>query len=320
MVTIKDVAKLAGVSISTASYALNDDPRISKDTKERILKVASNLNYYPNAAARNLKRKRTNIIGVFIDGFGGPVHNKILEGVHLELINNNFNIIVSSGESAKKLLLERQVDGAIIFDRDLDDALITHIAKNGIPSIVLDRRLTGINIFDSMMNNEEIVYQLISEIIKKGYKKIGFVSGLQTSYDNLHRFKGFVKALTENQLETTYYYKGDFTKESGYRVGKQLILSKEELPDFLFCANDEMAIGVMDAFHELNIRVPEDIALAGFDNIELSVYCSPKLTTIAVDRFKWGREITKSLIDVLTNKSDNINVDVKCHIIYRQSC
>jgi len=319
MVTIKDVAKQAGVSISTASYALNDDTRISKATKERILEIASQLNYYPNAAARNLKRKRTNIIGVFVDGFGGPIYTKILDGIHLELTNNNFNIIVSSGESGKNLLLERQVDAAIISDHGLDDELITHVAKNGIPTLVFDRKLTGENIFNSMINNEEIVYELITKMIEKGYKKIGYVSGAPNSYDNLHRFKGLVKALTEYKMDTKYYYKGDFTKQSGYKVGK-LIASEKDLPDFLYCANDEMAVGVMDAFHELNVKVPEDIAIAGFDNIELSEYCIPKLTTVNVPHYQWGRDIAKALIDILTNKNTIVDVNVKCHIIYRESC
>src|SRR5690554_3240074 len=168
MVTIKDVAKKAGVSISTASYALNDDPRISKKTKEKILEIAHNLNYHPNAAARNLKRKKTNIVGVFVDGFKGPVYAKILDGIHLELTNKNYYIVVSSGESGKKLLLERQVDGAIIIDHNLDDELIKYVAKNGIPCILLDRRLSGKNIYESMLKNEEIVYELVIDMIKKG--------------------------------------------------------------------------------------------------------------------------------------------------------
>ncbi len=320
MVTIKDLAKKAGVSISTASYAINDDPRISKETKERILEIARKLNYHPNAAARNLKRKRTNIIGVFVDGFKGPVYSKILDGIHLEVTNNNFNIIVSSGESGRNLLLEQQVDGAIIIDRSLDDELIIHVTNNGIPAIVLDRRLSGKNIYESMLNNEEISYELIKEMIKRGYKKIGYVSGSPKSYDNLHRYKGVVKALTEHNMPTTYYYKGDFTKESGYKVGKELISKNSELPDFLFCANDEMAIGVMDAFQEHNIKIPDDIAIAGFDNIELSQYYRPKLTTIDVEHFKWGRELAKALINVLNNNSDTVDVKAKCKIIYRESC
>ncbi|MDF2699485.1 MAG: Sugar-binding transcriptional regulator, LacI family [Haloplasmataceae bacterium] len=320
MVTIKDVAREAGVSISTASYALNDDPRISKDTKERVLEVAKQLQYYPNAAARNLKRKRTNIVGVFVDGFAGPIYSSILDGIHLELINNGFSIVVSSGDSGKQLLLERQVDGAIIMDHHLEDDLIKHVAKNGMPIIILDRNLSGENIFVSMMNSEEIVYQLIVEMIKKGYKKIGYLSGPDNSYDNLHRLKGLVRALTEYNLSTDYYYKGEFTKLSGYNVAKNLIATEKNLPEFIFCANDEMAIGLMDAFIELGVRIPQDIAVAGFDNIEISSYITPKLTTVNVDRFNWGRDLASALIDLLINKCDSVHVDTKCNIIYRESC
>ncbi|NLC95261.1 MAG: LacI family transcriptional regulator [Bacilli bacterium] len=320
MVTIKDVAKKAGVSISTASYAINNDPRISKETKEKILEVAKKLNYHPYAAARNLKRKRTNNIGVFVDGFTGPVYPRIIEGIHAGSRRNNFNIIVSTGQSAKALLLERQVDGAVVIDRGLDDETLVHVAKHGVPIIVLDRDISGKNIFTSMINNEEVSYELIVSMIKKGYRKIGYVAGPVTSYDNLHRFKGFIKALTEYNLPTTYYYKGDFTKASGYRIGKEIIESSNDLPDFLFCANDEMAIGVLDSFRELNIKVPDDIAIAGFDNIELSMYCTPKLTTVAIDHIKWGEELAQALVDILVNNATTINVNTKGKIIYRESC
>ena len=147
MPTIKDVAKLAGVSISTASYALNNQPNVHKETKERIMNAARELNYYPNGIARNLKTKRTGNIGVFVYGFAGPIFSDVLEGIRQKLQENNFNIIVSSGKASANLLNERQVDGAIVFDSQLSDDVLLNYSSHGHPLYVLDRKLNGDNIY-----------------------------------------------------------------------------------------------------------------------------------------------------------------------------
>lgn len=320
MVTIKDVAKKAGVAISTASYALNDDPRVSLTTKKKVLEVAKKLNYHPNAAARNLKRKKTNTVGVFVDGFAGPIYTALLDGIHMALSENDFNIIVTSGESGQKMLLERQVDGAIVIDHNITDKLIKMVADNGLPVIVLDRNLNGNNIYVSTISNESIVYDFMVQMINRGYKEFAYLSGSMNSYDNLHRFKGYCRALSEHQRSIDRVYKGEFTKLSGYQVGRQLIENHEPLPDFIFCANDEMAIGLLDAFHESGIRIPQEVAIAGFDNIDLSSYCNPKLTTIDVKRFDWGKTLAQSMIEILNNDCNEVNFQAQCKIIFRESC
>lgn len=320
MVTIKDVAKKAGVAISTASYALNNDPRVSERTREKVLSVARELNYYPNAAARNLKRQRTNTIGVFVDGFAGPVYASILDGIHVGLAEKKFNIIVSTGDSGKRILLERQVDGGIVIDQHLSDELLLMVARKGLPLILLDRRLTGKNIHVSTIDNERIVYDFIGEMIKRGYREFAYLSGPKTSYDNLHRYKGYCKALEDHGISQGPIYYGEFTKRGGYRVGTQLIADKVPLPQFIFSANDEMAIGIMDAFQEAGIRIPDDVAIAGFDNIELASYYTPKLTTIDVKRFEWGKSLAQAMVELLTSNKKEIAVKVQCKIIYRESC
>lgn len=303
MVTIKDVARAAGVSISTVSYAFNGDHRVKDETRKRILAIAKELNYYPSGAARNLKRKKTNTIGVFVSGFGGPFYNELLDGIHLELTNLGYAIIISSNSSARRLILERQIDAAIIHDVSLDDELLTIQATRDFPIIVLDRHLKGENIYEMVNENEKAAYMLVEHLIDKGYKKIGYLSGVVETYDNLHRFKGFVKAITKHGYSTDYYYKGEFTQESGYKVGCKIAENKEDI-DALFCANDEMAIGVMEAFRKHSIRIPEDIAIVGCDDIEVSKYYQPSLTTISYNRRKWGREVANTLVRVLKGEKD----------------
>lgn len=298
--TIKDVAKRAGVSISTASYALNNRPNVHPKTREKVLEAAEALNYYPNAHARNLKTKKTDNIGVFIYGFSGPIFSDLLEGINLELRKRNFNIVVSSGESSSVMLRERSVDAAVIFDNNISDEEIKRFSDRQ-PIVILDRYLEGENIYHSRIDNERLVLDFITElIIKKGYQKISYLSGPEDSFNNLERYKGFKKALERNNIKTHKYLKGDFTIDSGYRHGI-LMCEANELPEFVYCANDELAVGVLKAFNERGIVVPNQVAIAGFDGIQLSEYTNPKLTTIAIDHFEWGRQIAGFLTRILSN-------------------
>lgn len=298
--TIKDVAKKAGVSISTASYALNDRPNVHPLTKEKVLKAADELNYYPNAHARNLKSKKSGNIGVFIYGFSGPIFSDLLEGINLELQKKKYNIVVSSGESSNVMLRERSVDAAVIFDNNIADDEINRFAKRQ-PIVVLDRVLEGKNIYHTMIENEALVYDFVLNVIEqKGYKKISYLSGPDDSFNNQERYKGFLKALNKKGLKPFDYLNGDFTIDKGYEIG--LKLHKENrVPDFIYCANDELAIGLIKAFNEKHVRMPEEVGIAGFDGIQLTDYVTPKLTTIAIDHFEWGRQIAGFLTRVLNN-------------------
>lgn len=319
MSTIKDVAKKAGVSISTASYALNDLPKVHPETKKRILEAAKSLNYYPNGVARNLKTKKTGQIGVFIYRYVSPMFSNLLEGIQEVLHEHNYNMIVSSGNSSMNLVKERQIDAAIVYDGYLSNDLLMMYASHGLPVLVLDRKLNGPNIYSCTIDNEGLVYQFMKEIIKQGYRKFAYLSGSFEQIDNQLRYEGFKQALKEYNIEQHQFYQGDFTYEGGYKIGKSIIHIKEK-PKFIYCANDDSALGFIKALHESNIRVPDDIAIAGFDDSQMSDYVSPTLSTIQIDYFNWGKEVAQSLISILTQQQ-NITINhPKGTIIKRQSC
>lgn len=318
MATIKDVAKKAGVSISTASYALNNRPSVHPETKQRILDAAKALNYYPNGIARNLKTKKTGNVGVFVYGFSGPIFSSVLEGIRQTLQDNGFNIIVSSGKSSENLLNERQVDGAIVFDNNLDNRCLKNYANHQFPIILLDRTLDIPNVYASVIDNESMVYNFITQMIAKGYKDFGYLAGPIDSFNNNHRYEGFKRALHENKINQHAYYQGDFTTESGYEIGKQITLENSR-PRFIYCANDESALGLMKAFKEGNIQIPRDIAIAGFDNISLGEFLTPQLTTIGVDHIEWGHKVAQWISDLIKHKQ--VNVDhPEGKVILRESC
>lgn len=319
MPTIKDVAKKAGVSISTASYALNNLPNVHPETKQRILLAAKELNYYPNGIARNLKTKRTGNIGVFIYGFAGPIFSDVLEGIRQKLQENNFNIVVSSGKSSSNLLQERQVDGAIIFDGELSDEILISYANYGFPLYVLDRLLKGQNIYTSVIDNEGLVYRFIRMMVSRGHRDFAYLSGPSDAFNNNHRYDGFVQALKDEQIEHHQVFQGDFTIRGGYQIGLDFIKMKQR-PKFVYCANDESAIGFMQALREHGINIPKDVSIAGFDNIYLGEYMTPKLTTIGIDHIKWGKEVAQAMVDIVTKQKIKEVGHPEGSIIMRESC
>lgn len=317
MATIKDVAKRAGVSISTASYALNNQPNVHEDTRARILKAAEELDYYPNANARNLKTKKTGNVGVFIYGFGGPIFSDILEGIRNQLQKHGFNIIVTSGKSSSVLLKERQVDAAIVFDNNILDEVLIQYAKTS-PLVVLDRTLESDNIYHSMIDNEGLTYQFIEKMIEKGYKKFSYLSGPKDAYNNQERLVGFKRALEDHGLEMNRFLEGDFTIHGGHEIG--LNLNIEAGHEFIFCANDESAIGLIQGLNQRGIKVPEQLAVSGFDGIYLSEYIQPKLSTIEIDHYGWGKLIAKFIIAKLQKTSADNLEHPEAKIILRESC
>jgi len=320
MATIKDVAKRAGVSISTASYALNNIPNVHPLTKKKILDAAKELQYMPHFSARHLKTKKTNNIGVFIYGFSGPVFSEILEGIRQTLQDHKLNIIVSSGLSSHSLLREKQVDGAIIFDANLTNDMIEHVASKGMPIIVLDRDYISSSIYQHSIDNEALVEALMNDVIaSKKYRSYGFVSGPLDAYNAVKRYEGFKKALKKHGIAQHAYYQGDFTIDGGYLIGQQFKHGQQQ-PDFVFCANDETAIGFMQAVKEHGYKIPRDIAIVGFDNFYMTQFMQPKITTIGIDHIEWGHQVALKMIQLLDGYTLPKQESPTGTIFWRESC
>ena len=316
--TIKDVAKRAGVAVSTASYALNKDERIKKETREKILKAAEELGYFPSTAARMMKKKNSGVIGVFIISYSGPVVSVILDSLGKNLKRYNYDMLVISGsESSFKFLKEKYIDGAIILDSLLPDETFTEKINPSLPVLMLNRILEGKKIYTYTIENEELFYHLMLRLIKSGVKNPIFISGVEDTYDNIYRFKGFCRAIRQNGMEL-HYRKGDFEKKSGYTIAKKLF--KEDVKyDAVVCANDEMALGVIDALNEHGIKINEQVKVTGFDNIELAKYYKPSLTTISVDRYSWGKLVAAQMVKIINNKNAERHLTIGGEIIVRES-
>jgi len=299
-VTIKDVADHAGVSVTSASYAINGKGTISEATRKRVLKAAEELNYHPNAFARNLKRQKSGTIGVFISRFGGLFYEEILDGIHAAILDTDFELIVCpESRPVNKHLTQRQVDGAIVFDSKISSKLLLKIASERLPIVVLDRNIDSPYIYPMLLDNQNGAKAIFEHLYAQGARRIYYLTGASDSFDNKERMRTFVKEAKKKGI-IIQVFTGNFTQEAGYDVGK-LIVRSNDLPQAIFCANDQMAIGFIKAMQECEIHVPEEVSVVGFDDIAIAQYMQPSLTTVGYSRFDWGQQAASQLINYIAN-------------------
>lgn len=316
MPTIKDVAKRAGVSLATASYALNGDERIKIETRNKVLEAAKEIEYIPNGSARNLRRQKTNIILVFVSSFGGPIYQEILNYLDKKLTDLNYKMIICNGALSNYLLEEKNFDAIINIDATIDSQRLINVSR--YYPIIDTTRDIDINLMISLpLPGLEPVYEATLMAINEGYKKLGFLHGPMISYDDKQRFEGFNLAMEEFNLTPYCVLEGNFTTSSGYDAIKEFLWENNELPEVLVCSNDEMAIGVLDYLKKINYDLTS-IKIIGFDNIQIGEYYSPKLTSIGVDRDEWTTLIVDAL-QKLINKEEFERRECNYEIIRRKT-
>lgn len=318
MTTIRDIAKHAGVSITTASYVLNNTGNISDATRQRVLQSAEELNYHPNAFARHLKKAKTRTIGIFISRFGGSFYEEILEGIHDVILNTDYELIVSpETRSPRRLLHYRQVDGAIVFDSKIPDKSVLKLASRRFPIVVLDRLLQNDFLLPLLLDNAQGAREAFQHLYLHGARKIAFVAGALDSIDNAERMETFFAEATLHHLNVPVY-QGNFTEISGYEAAN-IILQSNDRPEAVFCANDQMAIGFIRAMKERGLHAPSDIAVVGFDDIPLARYMMPSLSTVGASRFEWGATAVRQLIEFLETDTPFQPQRIPTYFIARQS-
>jgi LacI family transcriptional regulator len=315
MTTIRDVARRAGVSVTTASYVLNDRGNISAATRKRVMQAADELNYHPNAFARNLKKRKTHTIGVFISRFGGSFYEQILEGIHSAILETDYELLVCpESRSTRRILLHRQVDGAIVFDSKILDETVLKLAARRFPIVVLDRAVQNEFILPLLLDNPQGVREAFRHLYDQGYRRLCFVAGAVDSFDNAERMATFLAEAEGHHLPVAVY-QGNFTEVSGGEAA-EMIFQSGELPEAVFCANDQMAIGFLRAMQAHGLA---NIAVVGFDDIPLAGCMQPSLSTIGGSRFEWGAAAVRQLIDFLDNAAPFQPHRIPTRFIARQS-
>jgi LacI family transcriptional regulator len=303
VVSIKDIAKQAGVSISTVSYALNGSDKVTPETAEKIRSIANELNYVPHAAARLLKTKKSNRIGMFLTDFEGGFYGDLLQGVKQYLALRGYDLLVCSGTNARRLLPERMIDGAIILDQTFSTEELLRYAEQGHRAVVLDREAVHPNLNQVLLDNKAGAMLAMEHVIELGHTAIYVVTGPEGSYDASQRLRAAHQAAQRAEGVALLEIKGDFSKASGEAAARR-IAEEYERPTAVFCLNDEMAIGVHRYIRDqTSLVIGKHIHLIGFDNIELAAYIQPRLTTIHYSMRKWGALASEQLLKMLAGEA-----------------
>ncbi|MCX6142507.1 MAG: LacI family DNA-binding transcriptional regulator [Ignavibacteriales bacterium] len=307
-VTIHEVARRAGVSVATVSRVFNNSDLVTKQTGEKIRSVARRLNYIPNASARSLSMKRTETIGMLLPDMHGEFFSEIIRGADAIAHKEQYHLLVSASHSNKEELetaikmMSGRVDGFILMSPHLDSETLVGRYLKSVPTVILtSSEARGMH--DSIrIDNVGAARQVMRHLISLGHRRIAIVKGDPGNEDAEERLAGYHAELRANSIDVTdeLIVCGDFTERSGHAAGR-ILLDLKYRPTAVFASNDEMAIGVLRCFREEGIKVPQEIAVAGFDDIQISSLIHPSLTSVHVDISDLGSLAAERLIEVLAD-------------------
>lgn len=323
-VTIKDVAREAGVSISTVSNALNGVDVLRPETKRHILEVAERLNYVPNLNGRNLKSQFTRVIGLFLTSIRGAYYNILADAIYQECRNEGYELNIFVSDRADNMManiLGKRMDGAIILNNNIGEKETALFQKTQIPVVFLDRELRGERmasvVFDSYRGGEMVAQYLL----EKGHRRFAYINGSDDNYDNIRRLAGFRSGLEQAgiTLDRADIIEGRFEKESSFACVKQFLRSGRPLPEAVFAANDASAIGTVEALMDSGIQVPEQVSVVGCDDIEIAHLVKPSLTTVKTSFEKQGTLAVQHLIALIAGEEKGHIEVLQGRIITRES-
>lgn len=326
-ITIKDIAKLANVSHTTVSRALNNSPLINEKTKSRIKAIAQELNYVPNYSAKSLVLHRSYTIGLFfssiVQGTSPNFFFQSVRGIN-STIEEKYNIVIRGIDSYNDFstINNKRFDGIILMSQcDTDNEFIYHVKQQNIPLIVLDREIEEKSLINIISDDEDASFNITEYLIRKGHTDIGMITGKENFKSTKKRKEGFMRALKNHKIpiNSDFIVSGDYDMKSGYSAMKKL-LSLSKIPTAVFCSNDDMAISAIKAVFDSNLKVPDDISIVGFDDIEFSEYSTPSITTVKRPIEEMSIMAGKKLIEIINSGVYNEEtIHIKTDIILRNS-
>lgn len=306
MITIKDIAKLAGVSLSTVSKALNDRPDISLETKIKVLEIAKAHNFTPHAFGKALKKKVSENIGVLFcrdlhSLSGNPFYSRVLEGIEAELAINNFNLLLhiiteTTKDELPKMVRERQVDGLIVVGTFRDNYLDRLLEKD-LHVVIVDPKELYDDRYQILIDNEHGAFQATKYLIDRGHRKIGFISGDLSRLSFRQRYNGYIKALKYNHINLDL----DIVRTGGLENGFEHVrcLLDNQKITAIFAGNDINAIYGYKAINEMDLQIPDDVSVIGFDDIDLAKIANPPLTTVRVYKEELGSIAVRTILSMI---------------------
>lgn len=333
MSTIKEVAKKAGVSVSVVSKSFNNYADVKEETRQRIFAIAKELNYSPNLNAKNLSSKKQMTLGLISSGVLNDNENdsnafNIFKGVYQEVTNSRFELSIylidsqqQKHQSYVRYCRERNIGGAILQGIRTDDQYYKELIDSSLPCVVLDIMTETVNglIGSVSIDNSKAAEEIANYLLEQNHRKLAVVSGTRETYVNSERLKGLEKALNAHSIELrdVDILEASFSEELAYELAKAYLQEKQ--PTAFLCFSDLMAYGVMKAVKEAGLRIPEDVSITGIDDLLLTRYMHPPLTTIRQDFVEIGKLSARLLQEIIEGKSDRQHVWVPHQLLERQS-
>lgn len=326
--TIRDVAREAGVSPSTVSRVLNGTAPVKEDKRRNVLLAISKLHYHPNGIARSLRRKKTNALGLVVPDITNPFFAEAAKGVEEIARMYNYIVILCNSENDPRrertyleVLKEKRVDGIILVTAGGRGLLAARILKE-IPIVVMDRSLPRLQVDTVVTDNVAGAYEAAKHLVTMGHRRIGIIAGPYSLAPARDRLEGYRKAFLEERIawNPALVRQSSFTIMGGYEAMKEL-LNIRPRPTAVLASNDMMALGALRAIQEAHLRIPEDIAIIGYDDITVASLVNPQLTTVAQPTRAMGQMSVKMLLKRVHGDSSPARVvTLKPTLIVRESC
>jgi LacI family transcriptional regulator len=311
MVTIKDVAREANVSVATVSRVLNGSGPVSDETQRLIREVAGRMRYVPHSGARSLITSKTQTLGVLLPDLYGEFFSEVIRGMDDTAQRNGFHLLISRAYADRKGIetairaMRGRADGVVVMSPDLDAESLLNLPST-IPVVLLCSVPRGDEIDSLTIQNCRGAKEMSAHLISLGHKRIAIIKGSARNYDAAERLRGYRLALREAGItpDPALEREGNFTEAAGYSAALELLAMKGR-PTAIFAANDSMAIGALSALRESGISVPEEMAVAGFDDIPLARYMDPPLSSVHVPICELGARAVELLLHGITHKNDH---------------
>lgn len=333
-ITLKEIARLARVDISTVSRAINDSPLIPRETKDMILAIAEKMNYFPNSLARGLVSSKSETLGIILPKIfflQGPFFSQVLSGIEHVSVKNGYSILIASATSRAKdkhfpfnLTRARRIDGMLIINESKNIQNLSELKREGVPFVLVNRFLRDPQVPCVAADDAGGGYVATRHLVQLGHRRIGVVTGSMRVSATQGRLDGHRQALKEGGIlfDDRLIEQGLFQQgiETGSRCADRL-LSIPDRPTALFAFSDELAMGVMQAARSRGLKVPEDLAVIGYDNVPFSAHLNPPLTTVAQNPYAIGSTACRMLVDILGGaKPQEMNILIAVKLVVRDSC
>jgi len=330
MVTIHEVARQAGVSPATVSRVFNHSPHVSAEATLRGLKTAQRLRYRPTRGARSLKTRRTQVLGLVISNLSNVFFGEIVSAIHATVEPQGYSCMVMNTDenlakerAAIDVLLAHRVDGLIVAAAGGESSHLQELVRDGVPLVLLDRRVPGVPADAVVVDNEAGAYRAVHHLIALGHRRIGLIVGLQKLATGQERYAGYLRALQEAGIEPdpALIHRGEPFREVGYAEARAL-LTLPDPPTAIFTANNFVTTGCLVALRQAGVRIPEEMAIVGFDDMDWSTIVQPALTVVAQPTERIGTVAAQLLLERLESggREPPRVVTLPTRLIVRASC